>query len=80
MFLGSTHNDPGTSADTLLIERVLSTGGSYHSVTPITETSATGGTLFHPDVHDRTHALVEGPSTILAHDLEIERTLTFSRG
>ena len=78
VFLGSAHNDPGTSADTLLIERVLSTGGCHHSVTPITETFATGGTLLHPDVHDRICALIEGPSTTLARDLEVERTLTFS--
>ncbi|KAF8557937.1 hypothetical protein OG21DRAFT_1481932 [Imleria badia] len=72
-----TRSDPGASADTLLIERVLSTGGAFHSVAPVAETFPTSGTLFHPDVHDRVCVTVNGPSTALAHDLQVERTLTF---
>ena len=77
VFLVPNHSGPGASEDTLLIERVLSTGGAYHSVTPITETFSTGGTLPHPDVHDRICTIADGPSTALAHHLEVERTLTF---
>lgn len=69
-----------TSEDTLLIERVLSTGGSYHSVTPTEETFSKGGTLFHPDVHDRVCIIYDGPSTAIAHHLEVERTLAFGDG
>jgi hypothetical protein len=77
VFLVPTRNDPGASEDTLLIERVLSTGGAYHSVTPVAESFSTGGSLFHPDVHDRICVIADGPSTSLAHHLEVERTLTF---
>jgi len=76
VFLAPKLSGPGGSEDTLLVERVLSTGGAYHSVTPIAETFSTGGTLFHPEVHDRI-CVVDGPSTALAHHLEVERTLAF---
>jgi len=68
------------SEDIVLVERVLSTAGSFHSVTPIEGTLSTGGTLFHPDVHDRICIISAGPSTALAHDLEVERTLKFGDG
>lgn len=68
------------SEDVLLVERVLSTGGAYHSVTPISESFSTGGTLFHPQVHDRICVITDGPSTALAHHLEVERTLVFGNG
>ena len=77
VFLVPNRSGPGASEDTLLIERVLSTGRAYHSVTPIAEMFPTGGTLFHPDIHDRICAIADGPSTALAHHLEVERTLTF---
>ena len=77
VFLAPTRRGPDASEDTLLIERVLSAGGAYHSVTPIAETFPTGGTLFHPNVHDRICVIADGPSTSLAHHLEVERTLTF---
>ncbi|KAG8220537.1 hypothetical protein J3R82DRAFT_3253 [Butyriboletus roseoflavus] len=78
--LFSTSGGPDTYEDTLLIERVLSTGGSYHSVTPIAEEFSTGGTLFHPDVHDRMCGIAVGPSTAIAHHLQVERTLAFGEG
>ena len=77
VFLVPTRSVTGASEDTFLIERVLSTGGAYHSTTPIAETFPTGGTLFHPDVHDRICVIADGRSTALAHQLEVERTLTF---
>jgi hypothetical protein len=77
VFLVPTCNGPGDSEDTLLIERVLSTGGAYHSITSIAETFPTGGTLFHPDVHDRICVIIDGRSTALANQLEVERTITF---
>ncbi|KAF8557943.1 hypothetical protein OG21DRAFT_144583, partial [Imleria badia] len=77
VFLVPTCNGPDAEADTLLIERVLSTGGAYHSVTPITETFPAGGTLFHPNIHDRVCIIIDGPCTALAHDLHVERTFPF---
>ncbi|KAI9573333.1 hypothetical protein HD554DRAFT_2060991 [Boletus coccyginus] len=77
VFLAPQSNDPSAPEDTLLIERVLSTLGAYHSVTPVAETFSMDGTLFHPEVHDRVCAIVDGPSTALARHLEVERTLTF---
>ncbi|KAG6370188.1 hypothetical protein JVT61DRAFT_12336 [Boletus reticuloceps] len=65
------------SQDTLLIERVLSTGGAFHSVAPINETLSSGGTLLHPDVHDRVCVVYEGSSTTIARGLVVERTITF---
>ena len=62
---------------TLLTERVLSTGGTYHSVTPIAEMFPIGGALFHPEVHDQICVLVDEPFTAIAHHLEVERTLMF---
>ncbi|KAG9316485.1 hypothetical protein JVU11DRAFT_2521 [Chiua virens] len=54
---------PGLSDDVYLVERVLSTGGAYHSVTPIEEGLSKGGSLFHPDVHDRICVVPEDQST-----------------
>jgi len=70
------------SEDVLLIERVLSTGGAYHSVTPISETfsGSPGGSLFHPDVHDRVCVTIEGSSDAPARHLDVERTLVFGDG
>jgi len=48
--------------DIPLIERVLSTGKEYHSVTPAAEEFPTGGILFHPEVHNRICAIIDGPS------------------
>ncbi|KAI9455828.1 hypothetical protein HD554DRAFT_2317646 [Boletus coccyginus] len=76
VFLAPKLGGSSGSEDTLLIERVLSTGGEYHSVTPVAETFSSGGTLLHPEVHDRI-CIVDGPSTALAHHLEVERTLMF---
>lgn len=76
--LAPSRSGPGPSADTLLIERVLSTGGAYHSVTPIGEALSTSSALLYPDVHDRICIIVDGSSTTLAHHLEVERTLAFS--
>ncbi|KAF8557458.1 hypothetical protein OG21DRAFT_316270 [Imleria badia] len=80
VFLAPTRTDPSpnSSADTLLIERVLSTCGEHHSVTPITQTFSTNGSLFHPDVHDRVCVITDGTSTALARHLVVERTLAFS--
>ncbi|KAH0828937.1 hypothetical protein J3R83DRAFT_2361 [Lanmaoa asiatica] len=80
VFLITAPGGPGASEDVLLVERVLSTGGSYHSVTPIAESFSAGGTLFHPDILDRICIVSEGPSTALAHHLEAERTLAFGDG
>ena len=77
VFLGPTRGGPGPLADTLLVERVLSTGGACHSVIPIAETFPASGTPFHPDIHDRICVVIKGPSTTLARDLQVERTLTF---
>ena len=80
VFLVPTRSGPGASEDVLLIERVLSTGGAYHSVTSVSDAFSTSGTLFHPDAHDRICVISDGPSTALAHHLEVERTLTFGNG
>ena len=66
-----------TSADTLLVERILSTCGEHHSVTPITERFSTSGSLFHPDIHDRVCVVSSGPSSTLARRLVVERSLVF---
>ncbi|KAF8437279.1 hypothetical protein L210DRAFT_3547381 [Boletus edulis BED1] len=71
-----TTNSPDGSQDTLLIERVLSTGGAFHSVAPINETLSSGGTILHPDVHDRVCVIYEGSSTTIARGLVVERTIT----
>lgn len=78
--LAPIRSSTGPSEDTFLIERVLSTGGAYHSVTPIGETFAPGGTFFHPDVHDRICVIADGPSTTIAQNIVVERTLLFGDG
>ena len=71
---------PGAEEDVLFIERVLSTGRAYHSVTPVSDALSTGGTLFHPDVHDRVCVVSNGPSSELVHHLQVERILAFGSG
>ena len=73
-------NGSSRSADTLFIERILSTCGEHHSVTPISDRLPDSGTLYHPDVHDRTCVLSNGwrlgKHTVASH-LVVERTLAF---
>ncbi|KAF8131855.1 hypothetical protein EV363DRAFT_1329337 [Boletus edulis] len=76
VFLVPTATGSDASEDTLLIERVLSTGGAFHSVAPISGTLSSGGTLFHPNVHDRV-CVIEGSSTTVSRGLVVERTLAF---
>ncbi|KAG6373690.1 hypothetical protein JVT61DRAFT_8085 [Boletus reticuloceps] len=76
VFLVPTATSSDASKDTLLIERVLSTGGAFHSVAPIPGTLSSGGTLLHPDVHERV-CVIEGPSATFARGLVVQRTLTF---
>ncbi|KAF8423177.1 hypothetical protein L210DRAFT_3653897 [Boletus edulis BED1] len=79
VFLVPTVTGSDAFEDTLLIERVLSTGGAFHSVAPISGTLSSGGTLLHPNVHDRV-CVIGGSSSIFARGLVVERFLTFVGG
>ncbi|KAF8120855.1 hypothetical protein EV363DRAFT_1367435 [Boletus edulis] len=76
VLLVPTATGSDASEVTLLIGRVLSTGGAFHSLAPVSGTLSSGGTLFHPDVHDRV-CVIEGSSTTVSRGLVVERTLAF---